>query len=164
VTPGGPIPGGPELIPGGSGVSRAVQEGSGACQHGQMDRHPHSYLHGELVIVLDCGDLDRSARFWTRVLGYVQASSSAGPYRTLLPADGNGIELLLQRVPEAKRAKSRLHLDLRTAELDAEVDRVTGLGARLVTSEPISEDGMRWHVLADPDGNEFCVLQPLGVG
>jgi predicted enzyme related to lactoylglutathione lyase len=129
-----------------------------------MDRRPHSYLHGELAIVLDCGDLDRSARFWTQVLGYVQASSSSGQYRTLLPAGGNGIELLLQRVPETKREKSRLHLDLRTADLAAEVGRVRGLGARLLTSEPISEDGLRWHVLADPDGNEFCVLQPLGVG
>ena len=114
--------------------------------------------------MLDCADLDRSALFWTRLLGYVQASSSAGSYRTLLPANGHGIELLLQRVPEAKREKTRLHLDLRTADLDAEIERAEGLGARLVTGEPISEDGMRWHVLADPDGNEFCVLQPLGAG
>jgi len=56
--------------------------------------------------------------------------------------------------------KNRLHLDLRTADLEAETARVTGLGATRLTAEPIIEHGWRWHVLADPDGNEFCVLQP----
>jgi predicted enzyme related to lactoylglutathione lyase len=63
-------------------------------------------------------------------------------------------------VPERKQGKNRLHLDLRTRDLEAEVTRVTGLGAVVLTAEPVSEDGMRWHILADPDGNEFCVLQP----
>jgi predicted enzyme related to lactoylglutathione lyase len=64
-------------------------------------------------------------------------------------------------VPEAKSGtKNRLHLDLRTADLDAEVDRVVSLGATRLTTEPVTEDGWRWHVLADPDGNEFCVLAP----
>ena len=63
-------------------------------------------------------------------------------------------------MPEAKRGKNRLHLDLRTADLDAEVGRVIALGAVRLTSTPITEGGWRWHILADPDGNEFCVLQP----
>ena len=71
--------------------------------------------------------------------------------------------MLLQRVPDVKRQKNRLHLDLRTPDLDAEVGRVTGLGAALLTSEPVTEDGWSWHILADPDGNEFCVLQPPGI-
>ncbi len=53
-----------------------------------------------------------------------------------------------------------VHLDLRTRDLEAEVSRVTALGATVLTSRPIIEDGWAWHVLADPDGNEFCVLQP----
>ena len=68
--------------------------------------------------------------------------------------------MLLQRVPDVKRQKNRLHLDLRTLDLEAETARVLDLGATLLTSQPVLEDGWRWHVLADPDGNEFCVLQP----
>lgn len=76
------------------------------------------------------------------------------------PAAGPGAEVLLQRTHDAKNGKNRVHLDLRTRDLDAEVTRVTGLGATVLTGEPIVEGGMTWHVLTDPDGNEFCVLQP----
>jgi predicted enzyme related to lactoylglutathione lyase len=114
----------------------------------------------ELVVVLDCSDLDRSATFWCGVLGYRAEPSSPGRYQQLMPADGNGVELLLQQVAEHKGAKNRLHLDLRVPELEAETARVVALGARRVTDEPLEEYGWRWHVLADPDGNEFCVLQP----
>jgi predicted enzyme related to lactoylglutathione lyase len=124
------------------------------------DRQRHSYLRGELVVVIDCSDLGRAADFWTGVLGYVTESTGSGSYQALLPPDGVGAEILLQRVPERKQGKNRLHLDLRTRDLEPEVERVTGLGAVVLTAEPITEEGMRWHVLADPDGNEFCVLQP----
>jgi len=67
------------------------------------------------------------------------------------------------RVPDVKRQKNRLHLDLRTPDLEAEIGRVAGLGATLLTSEPVTEDGWFWHILADPGGNEFCVLQPPGI-
>lgn len=114
----------------------------------------------ELAMVLDCADLDRAAAFWCGVLGYRVDPSPSQRYRQLLPADGNGVELLLQRVPEPKTAKSRMHLDLRVPDLPAEVARVVALGAQCQTTEPIEEYGWVWHVLADPDGNEFCVLQP----
>lgn len=123
---------------------------------------PQPYPHGELVIVIDCAELDRSARFWAAVLGYVPGRASTGSYHSLQPESGAGIDVLLQRVPDVKRQKNRLHLDLRTPDLDAEVRRVLGLGATLLTSQPVAEDDWRWHILADPDGNEFCVLQPPG--
>jgi catechol 2,3-dioxygenase-like lactoylglutathione lyase family enzyme len=123
-------------------------------------RTPQRYVRGELVVVIDCTDLDRSAEFWTTVLGYVRSGPPAPPYQSLLPADGIGCELLLQRVPEAKRGKNRLHLDLRTRDLASEVERVLRAGAESLTEEPIVEADWRWHILADPDGNEFCVLQP----
>src|SRR6202012_943454 len=86
---------------------------------------------------------------------------ATGQYRSLEPGPpAAGIEVLLQRGPEVKQGKNRLHLDLRTADLEAETARVTGRGAPRLTAEPIIEHGWRWHVLADPDGNEFCVLQP----
>ena len=114
----------------------------------------------ELVVVVDCRSLDRSAAFWSGVLGYRAEPSSPGRYQQLLPADGVGIEVLLQQVPETKAGKNRVHLDLRVPDLAAEVTRVTALGAQCLTAEPIEEYGWTWHVLADPDGNEFCVLQP----
>lgn len=125
-----------------------------------VNRIPHPYRRGELVAVIDCADLDRAARFWAAALGYVADGSPGGPYRSLFPRDGRGIELLLQRTGDTKVAKNRLHLDLRTRDLADEVSRVTALGATVLTSSPIREGGWTWHVLADPDGNEFCVLQP----
>ena len=121
---------------------------------------PQPYPHGELLIVIDCADLDRSAAFWSAVLGYTASPAATGPYRSLEPESGAGIDVLLQRVPDVKGQKNRLHLDLRTPDLAAEVERVRSLGATLLTSEPIAEDDWCWHILADPDGNEFCVLQP----
>ena len=125
-----------------------------------MRRMPQSYRNGELVIVIDCSDLDRSARFWAGVLGYVPGPADSATYRSLIPADGQGIEVLLQRTPDDKRQKNRLHLDLRTASLEGEDERILVLGASLLTGHPVIEHGWRWHILADPDGNEFCVLQP----
>lgn len=125
-----------------------------------MRRTPHPYLRGELIVVIDCADLGRAAEFWTGVLGYVPEGLALGRYLGLIPADGQGAEILLQRVPEKKRDKNRVHLDLRTPDLESEVNRVLGLGAVQLTEQPIEEFGWRWHVLADPDGNEFCVLQP----
>jgi predicted enzyme related to lactoylglutathione lyase len=129
-----------------------------------MRRRPHRYSHGELVVVIDCSDLGRSADFWTAVLGYAPEVNASANYRSLIPAGGEGIEVLLQQVPEHKQQKNRLHLDLRTGDLAAEVERVIGLGATLLTAEPVIEEGWRWHILADPDGNEFCVLQPPADG
>jgi catechol 2,3-dioxygenase-like lactoylglutathione lyase family enzyme len=125
-----------------------------------MRRMPQSYRNGELVIVLDCSDLARSARFWADVLGYVAGPASSSRYRSLMPADGHGIEVLLQRTGDDKHHKNRLHLDLRTADLEREVEWILGLGASLLTDHPVNEHRWRWHILADPDGNEFCVLQP----
>ena len=111
-------------------------------------------------MVVDCADLKRSAQFWTEVLGYVDTGGGSATYQSLLPQDGDGIEVLLQRVSDDKRGKNRVHLDLRTPDLEPEVTRLRGLGATSVTSSPIEEEGWSWHVLADPDGNEFCVIRP----
>jgi predicted enzyme related to lactoylglutathione lyase len=127
-----------------------------------VQRQRQTYLggRGELAVVIDCSDLGRAARFWTSALGYVDAGDGSTRYCTLLPADGVGVEILLQRVSDDKGSKNRVHLDLRTPDLESETSRVRDLGARVVTSEPLQEAGWTWHVLADPDGNEFCVIQP----
>jgi predicted enzyme related to lactoylglutathione lyase len=125
-----------------------------------MSSRTTPYEHGELAVVVDCADLDRAARFWTAALGYLADGAAGSPYRTLLPADGPGVEVLLQRTADAKHGKNRVHLDLRTRDLEAEVARVTDLGATVLTTSPVREGGWTWHILSDPDGNEFCVLRP----
>lgn len=75
------------------------------------------------------------------------------------PEDGVAADLLFLRVPEPKAGKNRLHLDLRPADQDGEVDRLIALGARRVSVGQPAD--VPWVVLADPEGNEFCVLQPL---
>ena len=125
-----------------------------------MTWQPSPYARGELVVVVDCADLERAVRFWGGVLGYRDAGGDSEAYRSVLPADGPGTEILFQRTPDAKRGKNRVHLDLRTRDLDAEVSRVLALGAKRQTAAPIEENGWTWHVMEDPDGNEFCVLQP----
>jgi predicted enzyme related to lactoylglutathione lyase len=114
----------------------------------------------ELAIVLDCLDLGRMSTFWAAALDY-RVHPAGEVYQSIVPPDGHGVELLLQRVPEPKPgAKNRLHLDLRVPDLDAEISRLTDLGATVLTDPPIVENGWVWHVLADPEGNEFCVLRP----
>lgn len=112
-----------------------------------------------MVLVIDCSDLERSAAFWCAALGCRPEGAPAGQYLGLFPARGSGLQLL-QRVDDPKRAKNRLHLDLRTRELGPEVDRIRAAGGVLVTAEPMAEFGFRWQVLADPDGNELCVVEP----
>ena len=70
------------------------------------------------------------------------------------------MQLLLQRTGDPRPAKNRLHLDLRTRELGSEVERIAAAGGVLITPEPTAEFGFRWQVLADPDGNELCVVEP----
>jgi predicted enzyme related to lactoylglutathione lyase len=118
------------------------------------------YSHGELAMVLDTSNLDRAAASWTAVLGYRRDAYGGGPYLSLVPSDGEGVELLLQRTSDPKAGKNRVHLDLRTSDLEAEVVRVEAAGGVRLTREAVVEHGWRWHVLADPDGNELCVLQP----
>ena len=119
-----------------------------------------TYANRELALVLDCQDLGLVADFWALALDYQRAGRIYEPCLSLLPRAGSGAELLLQRVPEGKDGKNRLHLDLRTRDLDVEVERLRAAGATVLTSEPLDEGGWIWHVLADPEGNDFCVLQP----
>jgi catechol 2,3-dioxygenase-like lactoylglutathione lyase family enzyme len=124
-------------------------------------RHGHQqYLGGEMVLVIDCSDLERSAAFWCEALGYQRDGPPVGQYLGLLPMQGAGLQLLLQRVEDPKPAKNRVHLDLRTRELGSEVARIRAAGGVLVTEAPMAEFGFRWQILADPDGNELCVVEP----
>jgi len=106
-------------------------------------------------LVLDCADPERLAEFWAPALGYLNLGA-AGAYVALFP-EGSGPKLLLQRVEESKATKNRMHLDIEVADIEAEVARLVGLGATQVSSGPCSEHGSTWFLMADPEGNEFCV-------
>jgi predicted enzyme related to lactoylglutathione lyase len=107
-------------------------------------------------LVLDCADPERLAAFWGPALDYVNVGS-AGAYVVLFPNAKAGPKLLLQRVPEPKIAKNRMHLDIEASDIEAEADRLVGLGARRVQQETIHEHGTTWILMTDPEGNEFCV-------
>jgi predicted enzyme related to lactoylglutathione lyase len=110
-------------------------------------------------IDVDCADPYRVASFWSEVLGYPQhPDDSPGDDECEVVAPAGQPSLLFQRVPEAKAGKNRLHLDLRAraAGQDAEVDRVLALGATIVDDRRQVRPG-GWVVLADPEGNEFCI-------
>jgi catechol 2,3-dioxygenase-like lactoylglutathione lyase family enzyme len=116
-----------------------------------------------IAVAVDCRDPDRCATFWCAALGtevdrrwrdvhgveYVQIGTGSG-----------GPLLLFQPVPEERSGKNRLHLDLAPAvgTQQAEVRRLVDLGATRISDDT----KLPWVVLADPEGNEFCVLPPNG--
>jgi predicted enzyme related to lactoylglutathione lyase len=106
-------------------------------------------------LVLDCADPQALADFWSRALG-LQRLGAAGNY-VLLASTGALPKLLLQRVGEPKLGKNRMHLDIETADVDGEVERLETIGARRLEAQAFTEHGSRWVVMADPEGNEFCV-------
>jgi len=111
-----------------------------------------------LVLVLDCADADALADFWASALGF-RREAYAAPYVRLTDPRGRWPDLLLQQVPEPRHGKNRMHLDVQVLDVHAEAERLTGLGATVV--EPAhDDDGFLTVVLADPQGNEFCVLRP----
>ncbi len=112
-------------------------------------------------LVLDCADPDRLAPFWSAALGYANLGS-AGSYVLLAPEGGSGPNLLLQRVPEPRVAKNRMHVDLHTPDIEAEASRLVELGARRLQRAPLEEHGTHWVLMADPEGNEFCVCDGGG--
>ncbi|GAA3470083.1 VOC family protein [Nonomuraea roseola] len=107
-------------------------------------------------LVLDVADPDTLAPFWAEALRY-SVVGGVGDYVMLLPAGRGGPRLLLQKVKEGRTGKNRMHLDIEAADIEAEAGRLESLGARRLTSGQVEEHGHRWIVMADPEGNEFCV-------
>ena len=115
-------------------------------------------------LCIDTTDPLRLATFWQAALGWRLEAGPGGDEVVLEPPEGSPEEgvapdLLFLRVPERKSGKNRLHLDLRPLDQAAEVARLEGLGARRADVGQGPE--VSWVVLADPDGNEFCVLRAL---
>ena len=114
-------------------------------------------------LCLDTADPARLAAFWQAALGWRRTYERDDEVVLEPPAgsrdDGVVPDLLFLRVPEEKAGKNRLHWDLRPCDQAAEVARLEDLGARRVDVGQGTDAS--WVVMADPDGNEFCVLRPL---
>jgi hypothetical protein len=139
-----------------------------------------------IQVVFDCADPSRLARFWAEALGYKLDDPPEGYQRwedwlrdqgipeerwndasAVVDPDGAGPRIFLQRVPEPKTVKNRVHLDLnvsggrpvpieeRRRRVEAEAERLTGIGATRLRA--VEELGVYWVVMQDPEANEFCV-------
>ncbi len=109
-----------------------------------------------LEFVLDCADPKRLIKFWCEALDYRDFYSDAN-LSVLVPNEGRGTPLLLQRVPEPKSVKNRMHLDIIVDNVEDEVDRLHALGANRIDDGVQSFEGTRWVRMSDPERNEFCV-------
>lgn len=113
-------------------------------------------------ITVDCRDPHEMARFWSEALGYVEdpANPNAPDDPEAYIVDPRHLHpgLLFQPVPESKTVKNRIHFDVQPDQRrDDEVERLLAVGASLVADLRTGDSG--WVVLADPEGNEFCVLR-----
>jgi hypothetical protein len=112
-----------------------------------------------LAVIVDCHDALRLAGFWAEVLG--GAATPRNPGECVVISPGGGTPLYFMEVPEPKRGKNRLHLDVATpGSMQDEVERLVALGATLheVRTDPASFDNPdTWTVMTDPEGHEFCV-------
>ena len=110
-------------------------------------------------IVFDAHDLPGLARFWAQVLGWRILSERER--EIVIGSDENApVGICFMPVADAKTVKNRLHLDLTSApdDRDAQIERLLRLGARRVDIGQTGNES--WTVLADPEGNEFCVVRP----
>lgn len=106
------------------------------------------------MITFDCADPDRLAEWWAGAVGGEVSPLAAGEFAMVLCPDGP--RLGFQHVDDPTPGKNRVHVDFRTSDVDAEVERLTELGAT-ETGRHSFGDEFSWVVLADPDGNAFCV-------
>jgi predicted enzyme related to lactoylglutathione lyase len=108
-------------------------------------------------IIVDCNDARRVAEFWGRALGWEVQDSHGVLWMSQSGAEFPDLLLVFVEVPEKKTVKNRLHLDVSPVgcDRDEEVTRLVALGARPVD---VGQRQTPWAVLADPEGNEFCVL------
>jgi hypothetical protein len=107
-------------------------------------------------ITFDCGDAKKLATFWSAVLGRPIDDGSSEFFASIGGADADRLEpaWYFNQVPEPKRAKNRVHLDLVNPD-PAGIAELTRLGATVVGRHQVP--GHRWTIMQDPEGNEFCI-------
>ncbi|MFN8022771.1 MAG: VOC family protein [Acidimicrobiales bacterium] len=105
-------------------------------------------------VVVDARDPVRLGHWWREALGWVVVNDDPREFE-IRPTADRLPGILFESVDDAKQGKNRLHLDLRPDDQEAEVERLLALGAQRVD---IGQGDVTWAVMADPEGNEFCVL------
>ena len=106
-------------------------------------------------VTFDCADPKRLAAFWSEVTGY-RVATERDEFVALEAPDHRGVRgMLFWRVPEPKRVKNRMHVDLATRTPSEDVERLVALGAQAL--EGREGNGASWTVMLDPEGNEFCI-------
>lgn len=105
-------------------------------------------------VIVDAVDPVALGRWWAQAMGWIVVNDDPEEFE-IRPAPEQLPGLLFVRVPAPKTTKNRLHLDFRPDDRDAEVAHMIGLGA---THVDIGQGEQTWVVLADPEGNEFCIL------
>jgi predicted enzyme related to lactoylglutathione lyase len=115
------------------------------------------------TLTIDCHDPHEQARFWSEALEWEIVLDPGGDPMIVPTSDraafpAGAFPILFLGAPGTKEAKNRLHLDLAPDDQDAEVERLEHLGA---TRVDIGQKEVSWVVMADPEGNEFCVLRSL---
>lgn len=109
-------------------------------------------------LTMDANDVESLARFWCDATDY-KVADSYYPILAVLTSDKpNHPRLLILQVPETKTAKNRLHMEFKTDDLKAEAERIVELGATLIAEREFGET--KWIVMQDPEGNEFCLVNP----
>jgi hypothetical protein len=110
------------------------------------------------AVAIDCADAAALARFWADVLGRRVAEGGTSERAVLLARGGDTCEpcIVFNKVPEAKIAKNRLHLDLISDTFDGETERLLSLGARKLRDQQAGKS--RWTTFADIEGNEFDLI------
>ena len=118
------------------------------AEHAAVGRWSH--------VVVDCADVERLATFWTAMLA-VDVAFRWNQYVMLKAAADGQPALAFQQVPEQKTGKNRVHLDFFVDDLDAAQARTEALGGTRV--HDVEQDGVRVRVMADPEGNELCLVK-----
>lgn len=116
-------------------------------------------------VVIDCADHGAVVDFWAAALGYERRDDDGSQYAALVPPghrEPGRLPILFQRVREPKVVKNRVHLDFRTEDMAAEVQRMVALGAAVLAERSLGD--FRWTVLEDPAGNEFCIAEAEPTG
>ena len=106
-------------------------------------------------ITLDCDDVLSVAGFWSSAFDQPLDEGAGEFFATINSADSSVPTLMFLKVPESKSTKNRMHVDLAADDRPAEVERLVGIGATHVADK--EEWGHSWSVMADVEGNEFCV-------
>jgi len=108
------------------------------------------------ALTFDCADASGLAHFWSGVLGLPVDPEPTDAFASIGQSAATQPSWMFIKVPEAKKAKNRVHVDLSSADWATDVERVLSLGATRIGD--FEESGMRWVTLADPEGNEFDIV------